>query len=176
VGKPLPAIDLEIRDGAGRVLGPGEPGVIFVRGGQVAGEYRDSGSALDVDGWFCTRDLGWVDRDGYVYLDGRVDDVIVRGGENISPGEIETVLLAHTAVSDAVAVAVPSEEWGEAVGAAVIVKLGTTVSAEELQQWVRERLRSSRVPERILFKEQLPYNELGKVLRREVRAELAGTS
>ena len=118
-----------------------------------------------------------MDRDGYVYLDGRVDDVIVREGEHLAGGNKEAVLLAHTAVSDAVAVAVPSEEWGEAVGAAVIVKLGTTVSAEELQQWVRERLRSSRVPERIyMFKEQLPYNELGKVLRREVRAELAGTS
>lgn len=176
VGKPLPAIDLEIRDRIGRVLGPDEPGMIFVRGGQVAGEYRDSGSTLDVDGWFCTRDLGWVDCDGYVYLDGRADDVIVRGGENISPGEIETALLAHPAVSDAVAVAVPSEKWGEAVGAAVILKGGVAVSAEELQQWVRQHLRSSRVPERILFKEQLPYNELGKVLRREVRAELSGTS
>jgi long-chain acyl-CoA synthetase len=176
VGKPLPAIDLEIRDGAGGVLGPDQPGMIFVRGGQVAGEYRDSGSTLDVDGWFCTRDLGWVDCDGYVYLNGRADDVIVRGGENISPGEIETVLLAHPAVSDAVAVAVPSEEWGEAVGAVVIVKSGVAVSAADLQQWVRQHLRSSRVPERVLFKEQLPYNELGKVLRREVRAELSGTS
>jgi long-chain acyl-CoA synthetase len=171
VGKPLPGIELQIRDASGKMLGPEGPGVIFVRGGQVAGEYRDSGSVLDVDGWFCTRDRGWVDRDGYVYLDGRADDVIVRGGENISPGEIEAVLLGHPAVSDAAAVAVPSEEWGEAVGAAVVLKRGTAVSAVELQQWVRARLRSSRVPERILFKEQLPYNEMGKVLRRAVRAE-----
>jgi long-chain acyl-CoA synthetase len=176
VGKPLPDIDLQIRDESGRVLGPDEPGVIFVRGGQVAGEYRDSGSALDVDGWFCTRDRGWVDRDRFVYLDGRTDDVIVRGGENISPGEIEEVLLGHPAVSDAAVVAVPSEEWGEAVGAAVVVKQGTAVSAAELQQWVRARLRSSRVPEQVLFKEQLPYNEMGKVLRRAVRAELSSLS
>jgi acyl-CoA synthetase (AMP-forming)/AMP-acid ligase II len=172
VGKPLAGIELQIRDASGRVLGPDGPGMIFVRGGQVAGEYRDSGSALDRDGWFCTHDRGWVDRDGYVYLDGRADDVIVRGGENISPGEIEAVLLGHPAVSDAAAVAVPSEEWGEAVGAAVVLKRGTAVSAAELQQWVRTRLRSSRVPERILFKEQLPYNEMGKVLRRTVREEL----
>jgi len=173
VGKPLPGIELQVRDGGGRELGPDEPGVIFVRGGQVAGEYRDSGSVLDVDGWFCTRDFGWVDREGYVYLDGRADDIIVRGGENISPGEIETVLLAHPAVSDAVAAAVPSEEWGEAVGAAVVMKEGRAISAAELQQWVRERLRSSRVPERILFWERLPYNEMGKVLRCNVRAELS---
>jgi long-chain acyl-CoA synthetase len=176
VGKPLPDIDLQIRDESGKVLGRDEPGVIFVRGGQVAGEYRDGGSALDVDGWFCTRDRGWVDCDGYVYLDGRADDVIVRGGENISPGEIEAVLLGHPAVSDAVVVAVPSEEWGEAVGAVVVVKQGTAVSAAELQEWARARLRSSRVPERILFKEQLPYNEMGKVLRRAVRAELSSLS
>lgn len=173
VGRPLPGIELQVRDEAGGELGPEQPGVIFVRGGQVAGEYRDSGSALDVDGWFGTRDFGWVDREGYVYLDGRADDIIVRGGENISPGEIETVLLAHPAVSDAVAVAVPSEEWGEAVGAAVVVKEGQAVTAAELQQWVRERLRSSRVPERIAFRERLPYNEMGKVLRCNVRVELS---
>ena len=173
VGRPLPGIELRVRDEAGGELGPDQPGVIFVRGAQVAGEYRDSGSALDVDGWFGTRDFGWVDREGYVYLDGRADDIIVRGGENISPGEIETVLLAHPAVSDAVAVAVPSEEWGEAVGAAVVVKEGEAVTAAELQQWVRERLRSSRVPERIAFRERLPYNEMGKVLRCNVRVELS---
>jgi len=173
VGKPLPGIELQVRDGAGRELGPDEPGVIFVRGGQVAGEYRDTGSMLDVEGWFCTRDYGWLDREGYVYLDGRADDIIVRGGENISPGEIEAVLLAHPAVSDAVAAGMPSEEWGEAVGAAVVMKEGTAVCAAELQQWVRERLRSSRVPELILFRERLPYNEMGKVLRCNVRAELS---
>jgi acyl-CoA synthetase (AMP-forming)/AMP-acid ligase II len=171
----LPGIDLQVRDQEGHELGPDEPGVIFVRGGQVAGEYRDTVSALDVDGWFCTRDLGWRDRDGYVYLDGRADDIIVRGGENISPGEIEAVLLAHPDVSDAVAVAVPSEEWGEAVAAAVVVKKDSAVGATELQQWVRERLRSSRVPERVLFRERLPYNEMGKVLRCNVRAELSAT-
>ena len=173
VGRPLPGIELQVRDQAGSELGPDQPGVVFVRGGQVAGEYRDSGSALDIHGWFCTRDFGWMDREGYVFLDGRADDIIVRGGENISPGEIETVLLAHPAVSDAVAVAVPSDEWGEAVGAAVVVKEGCAVGAAELQQWVRERLRSSRVPERIAFRERLPYNEMGKVLRCNVRVELS---
>ena len=144
---------------------------MFVRGAQVAGEYRGSGSLLDARGWFATQDRGWQDAEGYLYLEGRADDVIVRGGENISPGEVEEVLLRHPAVADAVVVAVPSEQWGEAVGAALVLKAGQTATAEELCEWVRARLRSSRVPERILFRSELPYNELGKVLRRVVRAD-----
>jgi acyl-coenzyme A synthetase/AMP-(fatty) acid ligase len=131
------------------------------------------GSLLDAQGWFATQDRGWTDTEGYVFLEGRADDVIVRGGENISPGEVEEALLAHPAVADAVVVALPSEQWGEAVGAAVVLKPGAQAQVEALQQWVRERLRSSRVPERISFRSQLPYNEMGKVLRRIVRAEMA---
>ena len=147
-------------------------GFVFVRGPQVSGEYRGKGSLLDAQGWFPTQDRGWVDAEGYVFLEGRADDVIVRGGENISPGEIEEALLAHPAVADAVVVAVPSEQWGEAVGAAVVLKAGADATAEALQDWVRGRLRSSRVPERIAFRGEMPYNEMGKVLRRVIRAEM----
>jgi acyl-CoA synthetase (AMP-forming)/AMP-acid ligase II len=94
----------------------------------------------------------------------------VRGGENISPGEIEEVLLSHPSIADAAAVAVSSIEWGEAVGIAVVAKPGTAApSEEELCTLIRNRLRSSRVPERIAFPDALPYNEMGKLLRREVR-------
>jgi long-chain acyl-CoA synthetase len=172
VGRPLPTIELEVRDAAGRTLGTQEAGMVFVRGAQVAGEYRGAGSVLDEAGWFATQDRGWVDAQGYLFLEGRADDVIVRGGENISPGEIEEALLAHPAVADAVVVAVPSEQWGEAVGAAVVVRAGASVTIETLQQWVRGRLRSSRVPERWVFRRELPYNEMGKVLRRVVREQL----
>jgi long-chain acyl-CoA synthetase len=175
VGRPLPAIELQVRDPAGGVLGAQQAGLVYVRGPQVAGEYRGSGSLLDADGWFATQDRGWTDADGYLFLEGRADDVIVRGGENISPGEVEETLLSHPAIADAVVVAVPSEEWGEAVGAAVVLRAGATVSAPALQQWVRDRLRSSRVPERLVFRRELPYNEMGKVLRRVVRAELASS-
>jgi len=95
----------------------------------------------------------------------------VRGGENISPGEIEDVLVEHPAVADACAVGVPSEQWGEAVVAAVMLQAGQQASAEELQAWVKERLRSSRTPEQIEFYAELPYNETGKILRRKVRAQ-----
>src|SRR6185503_12400999 len=136
-----------------------------VRGGQVAGEYGGAGSVLDADGWFSTRDRGWLDDGGYLFLEGRADDVIVRGGENISPGEIEDVLVSHPSVADAAVVAVPDEQWGEGVGAAVVLKPGAKASVSELQELVKRQLRSSRVPQRIVFKDTLPYNETGKVLR-----------
>lgn len=167
VGKPLPTVELEIRDEEGRVLPAGEPGEIYVRGDQVSGEYRER-SALDAQGWFPTRDAGYLDAEGYLFLSGRADDVIVRGGENISPGEIEDVLITHPAVADVAAVGIPSVEWGEAVGVAIAVK-GAAPADEELKAMVRDRLRSSRVPERIMVVDALPYNEMGKLLRRDVR-------
>jgi long-chain acyl-CoA synthetase len=163
---------LQVRDERGAVLGPNLAGDIYVRGGQVSGEYLGVGSLLDTDGWFPTRDRGYVDDGGYLFLDGRADDVIVRGGENISPGEIEEVLLEHPAVVDAAVVAMPSEQWGEAVAAALVLKAGSKTTAVELQDWVKARLRSSRVPETIVFRDSLPYNETGKLLRRVIKQEL----
>jgi acyl-CoA synthetase (AMP-forming)/AMP-acid ligase II len=169
VGRPLPTVEIEVRDEAGHKLPNGQRGEIYVRGEQVSGEYRER-SALDAAGWFPTRDAGWIDAEGYLFLAGRADDVIVRGGENISPGEIEDVLLSHPAISEAAAVAVPSMEWGEAVGIAIVVRSNHERPSEaELQNLVKSRLRSSRVPERIAFLDALPYNEMGKLLRRELR-------
>lgn len=169
VGKPLPTVELEIRDEEGRKLGPNERGEIYVRGEQVSGEYRER-NALDADGWFPTRDAGYLDDEGYLFLSGRADDVIVRGGENISPGEIEDVLTAHEAIADAAAVGIPSVEWGEAVGIAVALwPERAAPSEEELKSLIKDRLRSSRVPEKVVFVNTLPYNEMGKLLRREVK-------
>lgn len=173
VGQPIATIELQIRDDAGTVLPANEPGMIYVRGDQVSGEYLGQDSPLDAEGWFCTRDLGYVDDGGYLFLDGRADDVIVRGGENISPGEIEDVLMQHPAVADVAVVACPDEQWGEAVAAAVVLKPGASAADSELQDWVKQRLRSSRVPQQIAFWPELPYNELGKVLRRVIRQQLA---
>jgi long-chain acyl-CoA synthetase len=169
VGRALPSVELQIRDEAGAPLPPDTPGLVFVRGDQVAGEYQGAGSMLDDEGWFPTRDRGYLDTEGYLFLDGRADDVIVRGGENISPGEIDTILTQHPAVADAAIVAIPDETWGEAVGAAVVLKHGSTATVPELQDWVRTRLRSSRTPQAISFYESLPVNDLGKVLRRVIR-------
>lgn len=173
VGRPLPSVEIEIRDPEGRPVAPGTAGEIHVRGEQVAGEYLEQGSRLVTGGWFPTRDAGFLDDEGFLFLAGRTDDVIVRGGENLSPGEIEDVLFTHPAVRDAAVVGVPDEQWGEAVAAAVVLRDDRRASAAELQQWVKERLRSSRTPERIEFFEELPYNETGKLLRRVVRERLA---
>lgn len=170
VGKPG-AVEIEIRSDEGKVLGPEEAGLVFVRGPQVSGEYLALGSQLDNDGWFPTKDRGYLDAEGYLFLDGRADDVIVRGGENISPGEIEDVLLGHPAVADVAVVAMPDEQWGEGVAAAVVLKPGSAAEVAELQELVKASLRSSRVPQKIVFKDALPYNELGKVLRRVIRQE-----
>jgi acyl-CoA synthetase (AMP-forming)/AMP-acid ligase II len=172
VGRPLPGVEVTVRSPDGEVLPPGEQGEVWVRGEQVAGEYLGAQGAGDA-GWFATRDGGWFDEDGYLYLTGRLDDVIVRGAENISPGEIEAVLIEHPAVHEVAVVGVPDTEWGEAVAAAVVLEDGASATEAELQDWVRSRLRSSRTPERIEFVEALPYNETGKLLRRVLKADLA---
>ena len=125
-------------------MAAGEKGEIWVRGEQVSGEYVGR-SVLDDEGWFRTRDAGWFDAEGFLYVDGRLDDVIVRGGENISPGEIETVLQAHPAVADVAVLGIPDTEWGETVAAVVVLHPGSGASgavsdAAVLQEWVRERL------------------------------------
>jgi acyl-CoA synthetase (AMP-forming)/AMP-acid ligase II len=170
VGRPLPLVEVEVRDEEGKPLAPGARGEIHVRGEQVSGEYLGRGSQLLADGFFPTRDAGSLDEDGYLFLEGRIDDVIVRGGENMSPGEIEDVLLEHPAVADCAVVGVPDEQWGEAVAAVVVAR--EAVEPDALRSWVRERLRSSRVPQQIAFRDELPYNETGKLLRRRVREEL----
>jgi long-chain acyl-CoA synthetase len=172
VGRPLPTIEIEIRDEDGKTLAAGERGEICVRGDQVSGEYLGKATRVGSDGYFPTHDGGWLDAEGYLFLEGRMDDVIVRGGENMSPGEIEDVLLQHEAVADVAVVGVPDEQWGEAVAAVVVVTPGHDVSADALREFVKQHLRSSRAPERIEFRTELPYNETGKLLRREVRAWL----
>lgn len=174
VGRPLPSVEVEIRDADGHALGAGEHGEVYVRGEQVSGEYLGRGSSVGTDGFFPTRDGGWMDSEGYLFLEGRMDDVIVRGGENMSPGEIEDVLLEHPAVADCAVVGIPDEQWGEAVASAIVCKEGVSASVEELQEWVKKHLRSSRVPQVIEFRDELPYNETGKLLRRKVKEELSG--
>jgi len=172
VGKPLPGIEIEIRDDEGNALGEEEHGEIFVRGEQVSGEYEGIGVTTTEDGWFPTKDAGYVDSEGYLYLEGRTDDIIVRGGENMSPGEIEDVIIEHPAVLDACVVGIPSKQWGETVATAVIRREGEDLSDEALQQWIREHMRSSRVPEVIDWVTELPYTDTGKLIRRIVREKL----
>jgi len=171
VGRPLPSLEVEIRGPDGAVLPPGQHGEIYVRGEQVSGEYAHK-KVTDEEGWFATNDGGWMDEEGYLFVEGRLDDVIVRGGENISPGEIEDVLREHPAVADVAVLGVPDNEWGEKVAAAIVVE-GPRPTTDDLASWVRGRLRSTKTPEVWEFRDALPYNDTGKLLRRQLRAEMA---
>ena len=170
VGRALPAVELEVRRPDGTRCPAGHPGEVHVRGDQIAGEYMGQ-SMLDADGWFATRDAGFLDEHGYLFIEGRLDDVIVRGGENISPGEVEEVLRKHPGVRDVAVLGLPDVQWGERI-AAVIVPAEPVPAAEELADWVKARLRSTRTPETWEFRGELPYNETGKLLRRVLKAEL----
>jgi acyl-CoA synthetase (AMP-forming)/AMP-acid ligase II len=173
-GQVLPTIEVEIRDDLDEALPAGQVGIVHLRGEQIAGEYA-TGSVLDSEGWFCTRDRGFIDVDGYLFIEGRADDTIIRGGENIAPAEIEEVLHSHPAVAEVCVVGVPDDEWGQRIVAAVVCRQGHTVEASELQDLVRRELRSSKTPETIVFREALPHTDTGKMLRRVVLSELGAT-
>jgi acyl-CoA synthetase (AMP-forming)/AMP-acid ligase II len=173
-GQLLPGIEVQVRGPHGPVP-VGVAGDIHVRGPQVSGEYRGAGSVLDDDGWFATRDRGWVDVDGYLFVEGRTDDTIIRGGENIAPAEIEDVLLEHPTVLDVAVVGIPDEHWGQEIAAAVVFRPGCVVPTEELRDWVRDRLRGAKTPALIVIRDALPQTATGKVLRRELLADLVAT-
>lgn len=141
-----------------------------MRGEQISGEYGGR-SALDAAGWFATRDRGRLDAEGYLFIEGRADDTIIRGGENIAPAEIEDVLLAHPGIVEAAVVGLPDPEWGQRI-VAIVVGAGDPA---EIRQWVKDRLRSSKTPDAIVFRAELPKTETGKLLRRTLLAELETT-
>jgi acyl-CoA synthetase (AMP-forming)/AMP-acid ligase II len=172
VGQAVPGIELQIRDENGRVLPPGETGELFVRGDQVSGRYSGIGSVLDADGWFPTKDIATLDEGGYLFIGGRSDDTIIRGGENIAPAELEDVLIEHPHVRDVAVVGVDDPQWGQAIAAVVVPTPGVDPDPEELREYVRKSLRGSRTPDRVVFRDELPTNATGKVLRREIVEEL----
>lgn len=171
VGQALPTVELSIRDPLGVPVEVGQRGEVWVRGEQVSGEYGNS-SVVDGEGWFPTKDAGRLDEEGYLFLEGRIDDVIIRGGENLSPGEIEDVLLQHESIRDAVVLGVPDTEWGEVVAAVVVPVDGHTIDADDVRAWVTKYLRSSRAPAIVDVRDELPYTDTGKVLRRILKPEL----
>jgi len=171
-GRVLPGVEVEVRDPMGAALPVGEPGEIWVRGEQVSGEYAGREAPLDAAGWFPTRDRGWLDADGYLFIEGRSDDTIIRGGENIAPAEIEEVLLQHPDIAQCAVVGVPDDEWGQRIAAVVVPRPGASLDAAEVQDFARQSLRGSKMPEIVSFVDALPFTETGKLLRRVVQADL----
>jgi acyl-CoA synthetase (AMP-forming)/AMP-acid ligase II len=173
IGRPLPDVEARIVDDEGRTLGVDEVGEIQVRTPRAMKGYAGADSPFTADGWLPTRDMGWIDRDGYLYIAGRKDDMIIRGGENIAPAEIEAVLVSHPAIDEAAVVGVPDDEWGQRVAAFVVLRPGASASADDLSEWCRARLASFKKPEIFRFLPDLPKNPMGKILRRELRVDPA---
>ncbi|WP_327098755.1 AMP-binding protein [Nocardia vinacea] len=176
IGRAVPGIELQIRAEDGTIAAPGETGALFVRGPQVSGAYADIGSVLDGEGWFPTNDLATIDDDGYLFLGGRSDDTIIRGGENIAPAELEDVLVEHPHVHEAAVIGILDPQWGQIIVAVVVPAPGSDPEPEALRDYVQANLRGSRTPDRIVFRDQLPTTPTGKVLRRNLIEELTPTS
>lgn len=171
-GRAVPGIEMEIRDDDGVVVPAGQVGNLFVRGDQVSGEYR--GRQVEVtDGWFATRDLAYVDAEGFLFVQGRADDTIIRGGENIAPAEIEAVLEQHPAVSEVAVVGIPDEEWGQRIAAVAVLRDGQQVTPDDLRDFARSRLRGSKTPDLVELVPELPRTDTGKLLRRAIVSDLA---
>ncbi len=171
IGKPLPDVEIRVRDDDGKVMAAGEVGEIIIRTPRIMKGYagRADDAALP-DGWRATGDLGWVDEEGYVFFAGRKDDMIIRGGENIAPAEVEAVLMTHPAIDEVAVIGVPSVEWGQTVKAFVAPRKDAKVSEAELIEFCRSRLASFKRPEQIEFIDAIPKNPLGKILRKDLRA------
>jgi acyl-CoA synthetase (AMP-forming)/AMP-acid ligase II len=169
-GRPLPGVEVAVLGEDGRPVSTGTAGEIAVRGPQVGGEYRQVGSTLDADGWYRTGDVGYLDEGGYLFVTGRHDDLIIRGGENVSPLEIEEALATHPAVREAAVVGVPDAEWGQRIAAAVVLE--RQVADADLLAWMRARLASYKCPDLLVRVEALPRTDTGKLRRRQVAALL----
>jgi acyl-CoA synthetase (AMP-forming)/AMP-acid ligase II len=166
VGRPLPGIDLRVVDEHGGDAAPGEVGAITIAGAQVSAHYHGREAPPQR---FATGDLGYLDEAGYLFIAGRSDDVIIRGGENISPGEIEDALARHPAIASAAVVGVPDEEWGQRVVAFLEPRGDERPGHEELTAWARRSLAGFKVPASFEFVDALPRTDTGKVLRTRLR-------
>ncbi|MEE8173683.1 MAG: hypothetical protein V3T71_00010, partial [Dehalococcoidia bacterium] len=156
-------------------LAPGEVGEIVARGPRImSGYWKDeekTAKALTPDGWLHTSDMGWRDEDNYFYLAGRGDDMIIRGGENISPEEVENVLHSHPQIDEAAVIGVPDPDWGQQPKAIVVLKEGEKATPEEIMEYCRAKLASFKRPRSVVFVDSLPRNPMGKVLKRVLREE-----
>jgi len=177
-GRPADHVELRIVDSAtGAVLPVGQVGEVWTRSDQNMLGYwnkpEETARVLSEDGWFRTGDAGWIDDEGYLFLHDRIKDMIVSGGENVYPAEVENTLLAHPAVSDAAVIGVPDERWGETVKAVVVRSPDASPDDEGLERDIiaatRSRLAHYKCPTSIDFIDALPRNPSGKVLKRELR-------
>jgi acyl-CoA synthetase (AMP-forming)/AMP-acid ligase II len=172
-GRPSPGHDIRVVGADGHALPPGDVGEIEIRAPSVMKGYWNkpdaSAKALE-GGWFRTGDAGYFDKEGYLYIHDRVKDMIVSGGENIYPAEVENAIFGHPAVADVAVIGVPDEKWGEAVKAIIVRKPGVAAEASDIIAYARDRIAGYKLPKTVDFVDALPRNPTGKILRRELRA------
>ena len=173
IGKPLPDVEVMIADKQGHGLPAGQIGEICARGPRVMkgywGEDQAGSQPITREGWLRTGDKGWMDEEGYIYLAGRGDDMIIRGGENISPEEVEDVLHAHPGIEEAAVIGIPDAEWGQEPRAVVVVKKGHDLDSEAVISYCKPRLAGYKRPRSVVFIDVLPRNPMGKVLKKKLR-------
>jgi long-chain acyl-CoA synthetase len=172
IGTPIRGVEMRVVDASGAELPQGEVGEIAIRGHNIMKGYWNkpeaTAEAVSADGWFRTGDIGRVDEDGYFYIVDRKKDLIIRGGYNIYPREIEEVLYEHPGIAEAAVIGMPHPELGEEVGAAVVLKPGATVTPDELRTYVKSQVAAYKYPRRVWIVDALPKGPTGKILKREI--------
>ena len=178
VGVPLPGVEVCVIDEQGNPLAVGEVGELLVRGENITPGYFRNEEATEATlkgGWLHTGDMAKIDEDGYIFIVDRKKDLIIRGGFNIYPRDLEELLVSHEGVSEAAVIGVPSEEMGEEVVAYVVQKSGVNLLEEQLIEFCQNRLAKYKTPRRILFVDELPRNGVGKILKKRIK-EMAAVS
>jgi long-chain acyl-CoA synthetase len=174
VGLPVWGVDINIVDEEDEDVPQGELGEIVIRGHNVMkGYYKKPQATADAfrNGWFHTGDIGRFDEDGYIYIVDRVKDMIIRGGFNVYPREIEETLVSHPDVSLAAVIGVPNDQYGEEIKAFVVMKEGAQSSEEAIKGWAKDNMAAYKYPREIVFRDTLPMNATGKILKIELRNE-----
>ena len=172
-GKAVPGAQIKIVDEEGNELPRGEVGELAVKSpSNMLGYWNLPDATNDAlkDGWMHTGDAAYMDEDGYIYIQDRIKDMIISGGENVYPAQVESAIYGHPAVAEVAVIGVPDDKWGEAVKACVVAKPGKSIDPDDIISWTRERLAGFKVPRSVDVIPILPRNPSGKILRRELRA------
>ncbi|HEV3231157.1 MAG TPA: AMP-binding protein, partial [Candidatus Dormibacteraeota bacterium] len=175
IGKPIWGVEVKIFDDAGQEVPQGERGEIVIKGHNVMkGYWRKPEATAEAikDGWFHSGDIGFVDDEGFIFIVDRKKEMIIRGGFNVYPREIEEVLYTHPAVAEAAVIGLPDEKFGEEVHAVVAPKPGMEIDAGELTAWIKERVAAYKYPRTIRVVKELPKGPTGKIMKREIKADM----
>src|SRR3954451_23697227 len=176
IGTPIEGVEMRVVDEDDNDVAQGEVGEIVIRGHNIMKGYwqrPDATAEAMRGGWFHTGDMAKTDEDGYFYIVDRKKDLIIRGGYNVYPREVEEVLFEHPKIREAAVLGVPHDEWGEEIGAAVVLHEGEELSGEEVSSYVRERIAAYKYPRTVWFLDDLPKGPTGKILKREIEAPAA---